>query len=432
MQILMVATVLLSLVVQSCIGKLFDFRVSSIQSALVNNKTNCTSVTQLFLNRAYTYNPKIKALTSFNTLAYVDSMKLDYWHQSNHTFKGMLHCVPVLVSETLSTDKVSPNKLLNRLTTSGAVVIGTAASLTDNSNSLTSAILSGMGLIGIYETDSVLITSNQGLVSLITRLEDVKITTITKYVDDLAMAYGIIYNTPKVIEEYKADDSSNKILKIKVIRNFFEYSANDSLILEIDNVLDMIRSQSIVKIDDTRLNNSDLIRLARIIDTMLLVLTPCRSTCNKKTTITNDNVCEENCKIYSQYEKELNKLMSSWLSDSDSMMIPAPSITSDHLYRFNTNNFQNRVSSLAFLASIIKNPILSVPIRFHKTSSTMLFIAKPEAMSNSFKTARVFESINQVIIQSIPPLSIASASDSKKLSVYCAIFLLVICIIIKF
>lgn len=79
----------------------FIFKISYIHELIIKKGYNCTDIIDYFLERAYTYNPKINAIISFNPNAKAEALKQDIYYRENQKPIGKLHCIPTLVKDNI-------------------------------------------------------------------------------------------------------------------------------------------------------------------------------------------------------------------------------------------------------------------------------------------------------------------------------------------
>ena len=78
---------------------LSEFSIKSIHKYL-DKGNNCSQVIDYFLQRAYTYNPKLNAIISFSSRVKAEALELDEGKSNAlHSIRGQLHCVPVMVKD---------------------------------------------------------------------------------------------------------------------------------------------------------------------------------------------------------------------------------------------------------------------------------------------------------------------------------------------
>lgn len=79
----------------------FEFKISFIHDLILNKGVNCTDIIDYFLERAFTYNPKLNAIISFNPNAKAEALRQDAYFRENKTPIGKLHCIPTLVKDNI-------------------------------------------------------------------------------------------------------------------------------------------------------------------------------------------------------------------------------------------------------------------------------------------------------------------------------------------
>lgn len=252
----------------------FEFKISYLHS-LITNGTKCSRIIEYFLNRAYTFNPSLNALISFNPQAMTEAIKLDKFYEQNKSFNGRLHCIPVLIKDNIDVKGIPttgginalrnsiPSKdatAVRRLKRDGAIIIGKAnmaqlaqgndtsenGGLCNNpfdvnracgasSTGSGAGISSAMAIIGIgTDTDGSVINPStfnglfglrpemafpptDGVLPLFERRDT--IGPITKNLEDLVLTYSILNDDPRYFEEFKKEVNPSE-LKILVIKNF--------------------------------------------------------------------------------------------------------------------------------------------------------------------------------------------------------------------
>lgn len=121
----------------------FQFKISYIHHLILNKNVSCSSIIDYFLERAYTFNPKLNAIIAFNPRAKAQAIALDiaFANKNKKYLVGELHCIPTLVKDNIdvvgmatsggirafrNSRPLRDSVVVERLRAAGAIVLGKA------------------------------------------------------------------------------------------------------------------------------------------------------------------------------------------------------------------------------------------------------------------------------------------------------------------
>lgn len=263
------------------INEKFEYNVGSIKSLIRDSGYTCTDIIEYFLDRSYEYNSELNAVINYNSKAFDEAFKLDEYYARNKTFKGELHCVPIIVKDNIDVSNIPttgglkalrnsiPNKnslVIHRLISKGAVILSKTnlAEMADDikfynsemggecknpfdkrrscgssSSGSGAGIAAGFGVIGLgTDTDGSLISPSSycglfglrtgqensvldGVIPLFERQDSVG--PMSKYIDDIVLSYSIMTDQSQIYNDYALNLDPTK-LKIGHITNFLIHS----------------------------------------------------------------------------------------------------------------------------------------------------------------------------------------------------------------
>lgn len=283
------------------------FKISEIHD-MIKSGTSCVDIIQYFNKRANYYNRKLHAVISFNPRALHEAVRLDEFYSINKTMAGMLHCVPVMLIDSIDTIGVpttggvralrnsvplQDSTIAQRLKMHGAIILAKTnlaelgqgsddsetGGLCNNPFDLNrwcgcastgsgASIASAFGVVGVgLDTDgSVIIPSSyNGLFGLRPHISQQKIDGIiplnpkrdiagpmTKHVDDLVLAYSVMYNDT-IYKNYSEKFNLSEI-NIGVITNFLNTSfKSKGLIYYIDSDVSNIFGSTVKRLESYKI-----------------------------------------------------------------------------------------------------------------------------------------------------------------------------------
>jgi Asp-tRNA(Asn)/Glu-tRNA(Gln) amidotransferase A subunit family amidase len=509
------------------LSQYFDFKVSSIQTLLKSKKWNCTDVIKYFLDRSTRYNNDIKALISLNPDALEEAVSLDDYFYSTNKFMGRLHCIPVIVKDNIDVAGMPttggiralrysiPNKnalVIDRMESEGAIIISKAnmAELAmgqkyaselggacmnpfdktrtcgASSSGSGAGIAAGMGVIslGTDETGSIINPSAyngifglrasqnfpnvdilNGIVPTFDRRDTVG--PMAKYLDDLVLAYSIMYNDSASYDGIMGVVDPSK-LKIKSITNFWDSLNFQSINYAIDGELKPFFQNSLgifkvlgMSVFDYSLTNDELAQLANLLKITKDESPNCMKKCLKFSynryfsdrdrfqsdapynsfdllytspllspewynffnnysisNVITTQECQLGCLMYDDAKSKLDTLVKSWFAgDYDAIVMPSFTNLPPLL-----NTSPNSSVSMAVLSMITGNPFISIPAGYTSPSASapdglpysIGLLGTKDKIDRIFKIAKLFENINKVVkLPSSTPLLKANCRNGS-------------------
>ena len=147
--------------------QLVDATVDSVHLAMKSGQLTCVELVTSYLNRIKQYNlslshgAPINAFTALNPNVLSEAVALDKYYKLNKSFKGPMHCIPVIVKDNINTvytpstagslsmlgsQPVTNAFLVNKILSAGGIIIGKGAM--DEFASGMSGISSRSGRVG--------------------------------------------------------------------------------------------------------------------------------------------------------------------------------------------------------------------------------------------------------------------------------------------
>ena len=306
-----------------------------------------------------------------------------------------------------------------------------------------------------------------GIVPLFDRRDTVG--PLAKYLDDLVLAYSIMYNDSASYDAIMAPIDKTQ-LKVKSITNFWsnlnyssiDYRIDAELIPLFQTALSSFKSLGI-NVTEQTLTSSDLDTLAPLLLTAKEQTYPCITQCYKFSmnnyfgdavrfqsdspyhsydtlynsplystfwttflgsfgvpNVTNPSQCSAACTNYDSNKISLVNLVNSWFGDFDAIVMPTFSNIPNLI-----DNDPDYTITMAVLAMINGNPFLSIPAGFTKSSAEnpdglpfgIGLMGRKDRMDKMFKIAKLFESKNSFVKlpYSTPLLKSSVCNGSDKL-----------------
>lgn len=254
-----------------------EFNVKTIHRLIQEENWNCTDVVSFFLERAYIYNPKIRAIINFNPNAMVEAKKQDdFFYSNGKKLLGRLHCIPILVKDNIDVSGLPtsggiktlrysiPNKdalVVKRLRDEGAIILAKTnlaelaagpydselggeclnpwdytRSCGPSSTGSGAGISSGMGVIGLgTDTEGSIMNPSafgslfglrppHGILSMdgifpAFMKQDV-VGPMSKYFNDMLLAYSIMSGNISIYDKI-INKNLISVLKIGIVNQFY-------------------------------------------------------------------------------------------------------------------------------------------------------------------------------------------------------------------